>query len=47
MARAYGVNALLLAAFESTYGTSPASGFTRFPFVSTSLGSGPECRRLH
>lgn len=39
MARAYGANALLLAAFESTYGTSPASGFTRFPFVSTSLGS--------
>jgi hypothetical protein len=39
MARAYGANALLLAAFETTYGTSPASGYTRFPFVSSSLGS--------
>jgi len=39
MARAYGANALLLAAFETDYGVSPASGFVRFPFVSSSLGS--------
>jgi len=39
MARAYGANAQLLAAFETTYGVAPASGFVRFPFVSSSLGS--------
>lgn len=39
MARAYGANAILLAAFETAYGVSPASGFVRFPFVSSSLGS--------
>lgn len=39
MARAYGANAQLLAAFETTYGVAPASGFVKFPFVSSSLGS--------
>ncbi|OHC75189.1 MAG: hypothetical protein A3G18_09765 [Rhodospirillales bacterium RIFCSPLOWO2_12_FULL_58_28] len=39
MSRAYGANALLLAAFETVYGVSPATGFVRFPFVSSSLGS--------
>lgn len=39
MARAYGANAQLLAAFESTYGTTPAGGFTRLPFVSSGLGA--------
>lgn len=41
MARAYGANASLLAAFEPSYGTHP-SGTTEYwklPFVSTSLGS--------
>lgn len=41
MARAYGANASLLAAFEPSYGTPP-SGTTEYwklPFVSTSLGS--------
>ncbi|MBF0354968.1 MAG: hypothetical protein HQL43_07020 [Alphaproteobacteria bacterium] len=39
MARAYGANALLLAAFETAYGVAPALGFVKFPFVSSSLGS--------
>ncbi|MDK9723126.1 MAG: phage tail tube protein [Rhodospirillales bacterium] len=39
MARAYGANALLLAAFETAYGVPPATGFVKFPFVSSSLGS--------
>jgi len=39
MARAYGANAILLAAFETDYGVSPPAGFVRFPFVSSSLGS--------
>ncbi|CAA6605808.1 conserved hypothetical protein [Rhodospirillaceae bacterium LM-1] len=39
MARAYGANALFLAAFETTYGVAPVSGFVKFPFVSSSLGS--------
>ena len=39
MARAYGANAHLLAAFETTYGVAPVLGFVKFPFVSTSLGS--------
>lgn len=39
MARAYGANAQVLAAFETTYGVAPASGFVKFPFVSSSLGS--------
>jgi hypothetical protein len=39
MARAYGWNAQLLLAFESTYGTPPVSGFKKVPFVSSGLGS--------
>lgn len=38
MARARGANAILAAAFESTYGTPPASGFVQLPFVSAALG---------
>lgn len=38
MARARGANAVLAAAFESTYGTPPGSGFRRMPFVSCNLG---------
>lgn len=39
MSRAYGANAQLLGAFETTYGTAPSSGFLKFPFVSSALGS--------
>lgn len=39
MSRAYGSRAQLLGAFESVYGTSPATGFIKFPFVSDALGS--------
>ncbi len=39
MARAYGANASLLAAFETTYGSTPVDGYWQLPFVSTSLGS--------
>jgi hypothetical protein len=40
MARAYGWNARLIMAFETTYGTAPASGaFLLMPFVSSDLDS--------
>jgi len=39
MARAQGARAQMALAFETTYGTPPANGFTRMPFASTSLGS--------
>jgi hypothetical protein len=38
MARARGANAVMAAAFESTYGTPPGSGFRKLPFVSAALG---------
>ncbi len=39
MARAQGARAQMALAFESTYGTPPASGFTKMPFASTTLGA--------
>jgi hypothetical protein len=39
MARAQGSRAQMALAFETTYGTPPASGFTRMPFASTTLGA--------
>jgi hypothetical protein len=39
MARAYGWNAQLLLAFESTYGTPPVSGFKKMPFVSRDISA--------
>ena len=39
MARAQGARAQMALAFESVYGTAPASGFHRMPFASTSLGA--------
>jgi hypothetical protein len=39
MARAQGARAQMALAFETTYGTPPAGGFTRIPFASTSLGA--------
>jgi Phage tail tube protein len=38
MARGLGINAIMAAAFEGTYGTPPGAGFMRMPFVSGSLG---------
>jgi hypothetical protein len=38
MARARGANAIMAAAFETTYGTPPASGYRKLPFVSSALG---------
>ena len=39
MARARGARAQMALAFESVYGTAPASGFFRMPFASATLGS--------
>ncbi len=39
MARAQGARSQLAAAFESTYGVAPTSGFFRMPFASASLGA--------
>jgi Phage tail tube protein len=39
MARQQGARAQMVATFESVYGTAPAAGFRRVPFVSTDLGS--------
>lgn len=39
MARAQGARAQMALAFETSYGTPPAGGFTRMPFASTSLGA--------
>ena len=39
MARAHGARAQMALAFESVYGTAPATGFRTVPFASTSLGS--------
>jgi hypothetical protein len=39
MARAQGARSQLAAAFETTYGTAPASGYFQMPFASTSLGA--------
>ena len=38
MGRALGINATQAAAYETTYGTTPGSGFKKLPFVSNSLG---------
>ena len=39
MARAHGARAQMALAFETTYGTPPASGYTRMPFASATLGA--------
>ena len=39
MARAHGARAQMALAFESVYGTAPATGFRTVPFASTTLGS--------
>jgi hypothetical protein len=39
MARAIGARAQMALAYESVYGTAPASGFFRMPFASATLGS--------
>jgi Phage tail tube protein len=38
MARARGANASMAAAFETVYGTAPAAGYFKLPFVSSALG---------
>ena len=39
MARAQGARAQMALAFETVYGSPPASGFTKMPFASTTLGA--------
>ena len=39
MARAHGARAQMALAFESIYGTAPATGYRTVPFASTTLGS--------
>ena len=39
MARAQGARSQLAAAFETVYGTAPASGYTRLPFASSTLSA--------
>ncbi len=39
MARAQGARSLMVAAFETTYGTPPVGGYMQMPFASTSLGA--------
>ncbi|MAM40282.1 MAG: hypothetical protein CMQ11_17485 [Gammaproteobacteria bacterium] len=39
MARARGARSQLAVAFETVYGTAPASGFTRLPFASSTLSA--------
>ena len=39
MARAQGARAQLAFAFETTYGTPPAKGYSRIPFATTTLGA--------
>jgi hypothetical protein len=39
MARAQGARARMALAFETVYGTAPASGFKQMPFASTTLGA--------
>ena len=39
MARAQGARAQMALAFETSYGTPPASGYTKMPFASTTLGA--------
>jgi len=38
MARAHGARAQMALAFETVYGTAPATGFRTVPFASTTLG---------
>ena len=46
MARVHGARAQVALAFETTYGTPPASGYTRMPFASTTLAPGLKPVRL-
>ena len=39
MARAQGARAQMALAFETTYGTSPTSGYSKMPFATASLGA--------
>lgn len=39
MARAKGINSKFRAAFESQFGTAPASGYLELPFISSDLGA--------